>query len=285
MSDWYRNGRDDERRGFGDDGGRRREMSDRDRWSERNGYGTELRSFDEAERAYSRNYGAGYVGRGLGREDVGGREAYGARDYGSRTYDPQGYGSQDSQRYGSQGYGSQGYGSQGYGYGGGYGAEGYGGAYSGREPWRGGDYRRAMDEGYGYQRDRGYRADARYGDEEGQRRMGEHRGRGPKSYTRSDDRIREDVNDRLTDDPRLDASDIEVQVKDCEVTLAGQVRSREDKRRAEDIVEDVSGVKHVQCNLRIQAQAGQALFGQSAEHGARTTPGGATAQGRTAGNA
>jgi hypothetical protein len=28
-----------------------------------------------------------------------------------------------------------------------------------------------------------------------------HRGRGPKGYTRSDDRIREEVCDRLTDDP------------------------------------------------------------------------------------
>jgi hypothetical protein len=32
-------------------------------------------------------------------------------------------------------------------------------------------------------------------------RQGRHRGRGPKGYTRSDDRIREEVCDRLTDDP------------------------------------------------------------------------------------
>ena len=42
--------------------------------------------------------------------------------------------------------------------------------------------------------------------------MDEHRGRGPRGYTRSDERIREDVNDRLTDDGWLDASDIDVQV-------------------------------------------------------------------------
>lgn len=81
---------------------------------------------------------------------------------------------------------------------------------------------------------------------------GDHRGRGPKSYQRSDDRIRDDVNDRLTDDPRLDASDIEVAVEAREITLTGTVGSRQDKRRAEDIADSVSGVTHVQNNLRVR---------------------------------
>jgi osmotically-inducible protein OsmY len=85
---------------------------------------------------------------------------------------------------------------------------------------------------------------------------GEHRGRGPKTYQRSDDRIREDVNDRLTDDPRLDASEIEVTVAAREVTLSGTVHTRQDKRRAEDIVDTVSGVTHVQNNLRVQNAGG-----------------------------
>jgi osmotically-inducible protein OsmY len=80
----------------------------------------------------------------------------------------------------------------------------------------------------------------------------EHRGRGPKGYKRSDGRIEEDVNDRLTDDPYLDASDIEVSVKDGEVTLSGLVGRREDKRRAEDLAELVSGVGNVQNNLRVK---------------------------------
>lgn len=94
-------------------------------------------------------------------------------------------------------------------------------------------------------------------------RQGPFRGKGPKAYQRSDDRIREDINDRLTDDEYLDASDIEVKVKDCEITLGGFVSNRADKRRAEDCAEQVSGVKHVQNNLRIrenqqmQAQAGE----------------------------
>jgi osmotically-inducible protein OsmY len=84
----------------------------------------------------------------------------------------------------------------------------------------------------------------------------DHRGRGPKSYQRSDDRIREDVNDRLTDDPRLDASEIEVVVGSREVTLSGMVQSRQDKRRAEDIADSVSGVTHVQNNLRVHNAGG-----------------------------
>ena len=76
------------------------------------------------------------------------------------------------------------------------------------------------------------------------------RGRGPKAYRRSDERIREDINDRLTEHAYLDASDIEASVKDGEVTLMGKVFDRTDKRLAEDIVESVSGVKHVQNNLR-----------------------------------
>jgi osmotically-inducible protein OsmY len=82
-----------------------------------------------------------------------------------------------------------------------------------------------------------------------------HRGRGPKGYTRSEDRMREDVSDKLGDDWMVDATEMEVSVKDGEVTLSGTVNSREEKRRAEDIAETVSGVKHVQNNLRVGAHS------------------------------
>jgi osmotically-inducible protein OsmY len=89
-------------------------------------------------------------------------------------------------------------------------------------------------------------------DQQGQA-QGLHRGRGPKGYSRSDERVRDDVNDRLTDDPFLDASDIEVAVESGEVTLTGMVSNRQDKRRAEDLADNVSGVKHVQNNLRLRS--------------------------------
>ena len=83
-------------------------------------------------------------------------------------------------------------------------------------------------------------------------RNGQHRGKGPKNYTRSEDRIREDVSDKLTDDSFLDASGIEVSVKNGDVTLSGYVDSRYAKHRAEDLAEDVTGVKDVQNNLRVR---------------------------------
>lgn len=80
----------------------------------------------------------------------------------------------------------------------------------------------------------------------------DHRGRGPKGYKRSDARIEEDINDRLTDDRHLDASEIQVHVQNGEVTLTGTVESRADRRRAEDIAESVSGVSYVMNNLRVR---------------------------------
>lgn len=78
-----------------------------------------------------------------------------------------------------------------------------------------------------------------------------YRGRGPKDYKRSDERIREDANERLTEDRWLDASDISLSVTGGEVTLSGTVEDRYSKHRAERIVEDVTGVTHVQNNLRV----------------------------------
>jgi hypothetical protein len=93
------------------------------------------------------------------------------------------------------------------------------------------------------------------------------RGRGPRGYKRSDERISDDVHDRLTDDPWLDATHIEVEVKGGEVTLGGVVDDREAKHRAEWLIEDISGVTHVQNNLRVDAErftgAGRG-FGSSA---------------------
>ena len=74
-------------------------------------------------------------------------------------------------------------------------------------------------------------------------------------YTRSDERIREDVNDRLTDDPHIDAYDIEVSVSSGEVTLTGTVFERFGKCHAEDIADRVSGVRHVQNNLRVSERS------------------------------
>jgi hypothetical protein len=77
-------------------------------------------------------------------------------------------------------------------------------------------------------------------------------GRGPRNYKRSDERILEDINEQLTRHPGIDATDIEVIVKDGEVTLRGHVDHRQTKRMADDIAEGVSGVKNVRNELRVQ---------------------------------
>jgi hypothetical protein len=60
------------------------------------------------------------------------------------------------------------------------------------------------------------------------------------------------VNDRLSDG-YLDASDVEVNVQNAEVTLTGTVNSRRDKRMAEDIADAVTGVMNVENRLRVKA--------------------------------
>jgi osmotically-inducible protein OsmY len=78
-------------------------------------------------------------------------------------------------------------------------------------------------------------------------------GRGPRGYRRGDDRIREDVCDRLTDDPRVDASDVDVNINNGEVTLSGSVRTRQEKRITEDVVENITGVREVNNNLKVKS--------------------------------
>jgi osmotically-inducible protein OsmY len=123
---------------------------------------------------------------------------------------------------------------------------------------RGYGYQGYDDNRYGRRRDFMDRASDEvaswFGDEDAERRrnMDQFRGKGPKGYVRTDERIREDVNDKLSDDPMLDASDIEVSVANGEVTLNGTVNARQDKRRAEDLAEAVSGVNHLQNNLRVK---------------------------------
>ena len=90
-----------------------------------------------------------------------------------------------------------------------------------------------------------------HGNDRGDRPRESYRGRGPKNYQRSDERIREDVCERLAMDHDVDASDIEVHVAEGVVTLDGSISERHAKRIAEDICESVRGVKDVQNNLRV----------------------------------
>ena len=210
---------------------------------------------------YERGYGAGYLG---GHEQ--GRGFSGGRDVGrfSPSYN-QGFGEipESERRYGRP-YGASAYRPE---------NERYSGRqYEGtnRPPDYGRDFATGRHRTYGDENLVGERdwidrasdeISSWFGDDAAERRRrmdklreGKYRGRGPKGYRRSDERIKEDVNDRLTDYSYLDASEIVVSVKDGDVTLSGTVLNRGDKRVAEAVAESVSGVKNVQNNLRLNEE-------------------------------
>jgi osmotically-inducible protein OsmY len=71
------------------------------------------------------------------------------------------------------------------------------------------------------------------------------------NYTRSDEKIRDQICEALTDDEHIDASNIDIVVKGGEVTLTGTVEDRRAKRLAEDIADRCSGVKDIQNQLKV----------------------------------
>ena len=137
-------------------------------------------------------------------------------------------------------------------------------------------YGQGQESGWGWQ---GRRRSGRGGWEERSgawgdraRQFGQFAGRGPKGYQRSDERLREDVSDRLMEHPELDASGLEVHAKDGVVTLKGDVDSRWAKRLAEDIAEDVPGVRDVMNQLSVNSGFGGEMDTESGG-GMRTTRG------------
>lgn len=77
------------------------------------------------------------------------------------------------------------------------------------------------------------------------------RGNAPRGYKRSDERVTEDVCERIMD-AGLDAAEVDITVQSGVVTLSGDVRDRADKYRMEQIASDVSGVTDVQNSLRVR---------------------------------
>lgn len=120
--------------------------------------------------------------------------------------------------------------------------------------------------------------DQRYNDYE----QTSYRGRGPKNYKRSDERIQEDVNDRLSDDWHLDASDVTVSVEGGDVILSGTVGSRYDKRYAEDLAERVSGVSNVENRIRVNANTRGSSFSSTGTSVPSATTGSTATTGKTA---
>jgi len=132
-----------------------------------------------------------------------------------------------------------------------FGSEGYGGR-----------------SGYGQgSRGREWMAGSQPGSQSGDARQGGqgYRGKGPRNFTRSDERITEDLNEKLSDDDQLDATEISVAVRQGVVTLSGTVEQRWMKHHAEDLAERCSGVKDVENNIKVRrAGAGFETAGEKA---------------------
>lgn len=272
--------RDNDRPSFGGQDNNRRYASDRDQsnfgdrysqesqYSPMNDYGQQSQSYgrsqyDDTSHSYFRgdDYGgANMAGQGSGGGGYGG----GSGDYGRGGYS--GAGGFASGMSGGGGMGRDDY----------YGGSNYGSGMrdrssGGQRGGYGGNNRQDGDRGF-FDR-MGDKIGSWFGDDDNDRSYGDrsygesHRGRGPGNYKRSDERLLEDACEHLTHDHNVDASDIEVTVKDGEVTLDGTVRNRMAKRRAEDCVHDLSGVKHVQNNLRIKEDSDRYSSGSSSSYG------------------
>jgi osmotically-inducible protein OsmY len=254
---------------------------------------------------------------GGGQGEFGGRSYWegGQGGYGQGGYGPSSQGGYQ-QGYGQGGYGQGGFGQAGFGQGygqggytqGEYGRGGYGAPMSGSEQSQGrgygegtygqGDYSQrgfsqgGYNQGYGqgsygqgtYGQSRYGQGSSGFGQGLGYSStvvVGRFYGRGPKGYRRSDERIREEVSEELFRHPEIDASEIEVQVQNGEITLSGKVEDRHQKRLAEDIAERSSGVMDVHNQLKVDKGFFAKLFGgeedRDRERGTTASTRGATA--------
>ncbi|UDM53592.1 BON domain-containing protein [Cupriavidus sp. MP-37] len=101
---------------------------------------------------------------------------------------------------------------------------------------------------------------------------------GPKGYQRSDERIREDICERLAHARHVDVSDVEVEVQGGVVRLTGNVRDRRQKYCIEDIVDDVFGVQEIHNAVRLGAPGAFGVSGIT-----EGVPSGSSGQGHVSG--
>lgn len=266
-----RYGREDFGRGLGYGEGRGYEGRDFGRFGGTRGYGEGrgtreefIRGYQGSERRFEERGGGRRYRMGEQPDDEYGMGRMDGDDWARRDTGP--YGREDAERYGGAGR-ERGFGPFGevrYGRGGDHGGRGpftdrsnedvergrgryIGGGWGGMGPEMGRDAREQGYEGYG----RGSESLRPIGYGLARMDVGEQRtGRGPRGYQRSDERIREDLCERLMTG-WMNAEDVEVQVKGGEVTLLGTVERREEKRAIEDLAEGVLGVKEVHNQIRV----------------------------------
>lgn len=113
---------------------------------------------------------------------------------------------------------------------------------SGEEPGDSADYAR----GYSREHTPGWGDDGRT--------AAGYRGRGPRRAQPGDDDLLDMVCERLAANADIDASEIEVSVREGTVVLAGTVPSRQARRDAEAIAESLRGVHEVENRLRVEGK-------------------------------
>jgi osmotically-inducible protein OsmY len=82
--------------------------------------------------------------------------------------------------------------------------------------------------------------------------MATHAGKGPRGWTLRDDRLIEEVSERLMEDRLLDARRVEVSANAGVVTLAGDVPGASDMAHAEMLARQTPGVTSVVNRLQVQ---------------------------------
>jgi osmotically-inducible protein OsmY len=227
---------------FGGQGMSSQYGQDRDRFSGQGGMSSQ----------YNQDRFGGMGGQGsMGRHDYSSRQGmqqggYGQGQYGQGQY---GQGMQGNYGQGQYGQGQYGQGQYGQGMQGGYGQGQYGqGMPQGQYGL--GQYGLGMQGGYG-QGQYGQYGLGQYG-----LGRGRFTGRGPRGYKRSNERLTEEINEKLTQHPDINAEEIEIKVQNGEVTLTGVVDDRQTKRMVEDIVEEISGVNELHNQLRVNRNRG-----------------------------
>ena len=75
---------------------------------------------------------------------------------------------------------------------------------------------------------------------------------GPKGYQRSDERLREDISERLMEARYIDSSDVTVEVSGAKVVLDGTVPERPMKHAIEDLVDACPGVQDIENRIRVK---------------------------------
>jgi hypothetical protein len=91
------------------------------------------------------------------------------------------------------------------------------------------------------------------------------RGVGPKGYVRSDERLKDDICERLTGHPDIDASDISIDVRQGVVSLTGTVNHRLAKHEVEDLVDNVIGVKDIENHILVRPRVENRSMAQLGE--------------------